>query len=180
MEGYRLPMTSKPDGAVHGPVRGYWFDEFEVGQVFESPGRTITETDLVNFSGLSGDYTPVHTDAEYARRMPFRRRIAHGMLVSSIASGLGTRTGVLEGTIAALEGVTIRWKAPVFPGDTIRLRLEVGELDPEPSRRSGRIVFQTSILNQKDQVVSEGAWHTIMLRERRARTPILETGAKEE
>ena len=170
---------TKHAGGERGAVRGYWFDEFEVGQCFESPGRTITETDLVNFAGLSGDYTPVHTDAEYARRMPFRRRIAHGMLVQSIATGLGTRTGVLEGTIAALTRVTIDWKAPVFPGDTVRLRLEVGELDEKPSKRSGKVVFKTFVLNQKDQVVSEGSWHALMLRERRRGNVVVEASAKE-
>ncbi len=167
-------------GGDRGPVRGYWFDEFEVGQSFVSPGRTITETDLVNFAGLSGDYTPVHTDAEYARRMPFRKRIAHGMLVQSIATGLGTRIGVFEGTIAALTGVNIEWKAPVFPGDTVRLRLDVGEIDEQPSKRSGKVAFRTFVLNQKDQVVSEGSWNTLMLREPRRRAVVLETGAEEQ
>lgn len=165
-------MTS--DGTLRGRVtQGLWFDQFEIGEIFESPGRTITETDIVQFAGLSGDYTPVHTDAEYAARMPFRRRIAHGMLVQSIATGLGTRTGVLEGTIAALARVTVDLKSPVFPGDTIRLRLSVEEKDPKPSRRSGKIVFGTRILNQRDQMVSTGTWHAIMLREtRRPRSPL--------
>ncbi|MEW6073012.1 MAG: MaoC/PaaZ C-terminal domain-containing protein [Planctomycetota bacterium] len=161
------------------PGRGYWFEELAVGQVFDSPGRTITETDVVNFAGLSGDYTPVHTDAEYARRMPFRRRIAHGMLVQSIATGLGTRTGVLEGTIAAISGVTIDWKAPVFPGDTIRLRLEVAELGASPAKRTGRVVYRAHVLNQRDQVVSEGTWSAIMLRAPRAAARPIETVAGE-
>jgi len=144
--------------------RGLWFEEFEVGLVVESPGRTITEADLASFAGLSGDHTQLHTDEEFCRRTPFRRRIAHGMLVQSIATGLGTRTGVFEGTIQALSDMTIHWRAPVFPGDTIRLQLVVDSLDPAPSRRSGLVVFAASVRNQDDKVVCDGEWHTRMLR----------------
>ena len=171
---------NRTDRMPSGAVRGYWFEEFERGQVFESPGRTITEADVVNFAGLSGDYTAVHTDAEYARRMPFRRRIAHGMLVQSIATGLATRTGVLEGTIAAISGVTIEWKSPVFPGDTVHLRLEVADVDAAPSKRNGRVVFHATVLNQRDQVVTEGTWNAIMMRENRMAHTFVETGADEE
>jgi acyl dehydratase len=146
--------------------RGLWFDEFEPGLTVESPGRTIQESDLAAFAGLSGDHTQLHTDEEYCRRTPFRRRIAHGMLVQSVATGLGVRTGVFEGTIQALSDMTIHWRAPVFPGDTIRLVLVVDRIDPDPSRRSGLVVFRASVLNQEDKLVCEGEWHTRMLRDR--------------
>ncbi len=144
--------------------RGLWFDEFEPGLSVTSPGRTVVEADLVAFAGLSGDHTQLHTDVEFCRRTPFRRPIAHGMLVQSIATGLGVRTGVFEGTIQALSDMTIHWRAPVFPGDTIRLQLVVERVDAEPSRRSGLVVFQATVLNQDDKVVCEGEWHTRMLR----------------
>lgn len=149
--------------------RGLWFDELPVGLVIESPGRTVTEADIVGFAGLSGDFVPLHTDEEFAKRTAFRGRIAHGMLVQAIATGLGTRTGVFEGTIGALSAMTIRWKAPVYPGDTVRLVLEVIGVDPEPSRRSGRVTFGARVLNQEQKVVMEGEWETLMLRERPAR-----------
>jgi acyl dehydratase len=143
---------------------GLWFDELEPGLRVVSPGRTVTESDLVQFAGLSGDHTQLHTDEEYCRTTPFRRRIAHGMLVQAIATGLGARTGIYEGTIQALSDMTIRWRAPVFPGDTIRLELVVERIDPEPSRRSGLVIFAARVLNQDDKVVSEGEWSTRMLR----------------
>lgn len=146
-------------------VHGLWFDEFQQGQVFESPGRTITEADIVNFAGLSGDFTSLHTDEVFARGTPFRRRVAHGMLVQAIVTGLGARTGIFEGTIAALSDMVIHWKVPVFPGDTVRLRLRVEELDAAPSKRSGRVRFLAWILNQDDQVVIDGEWCTLMMRE---------------
>jgi 3-hydroxybutyryl-CoA dehydratase len=150
--------------------RGLWFDEFEPGLVVESPGRTVTEADLVSFAGLSGDHTQLHTDEAYCQRTPFRTRIAHGMLVQSIATGLGVRTGVFEGTIQALSDMTIHWRSPVMPGDTIRLVLKVARVDDEPSRRSGAIVFEARVLNQDDKLVSEGEWTTRMLREKAPKT----------
>ena len=162
--------NSPPPNQDAGPAlrRGLWFDEFTLGLTIESPGRTVTEADLVNFAGLSGDFTALHTDEEFARRTAFRRRIAHGMLVQSIATGLGVRSGLFEGTIAALAGMTIQWRAPVFPGDTIRLRLVVRELDPEPSKRSGKVFFDAQVYNQDEKLVSEGVWETLILRDRAA------------
>lgn len=147
--------------------RGLWFDELEVGQTFASSARTITEADVSHFAGLSGDFTPLHTDATFARRTPFRQRIAHGMLIQSIATGLGTRIGIFEGTIAAFAGQTSRWLHPVLFGDTIRVEIEVAEVDPEPSRRSGHVHFAIRIFNQDDKLVADGTWDTLMMREKR-------------
>lgn len=152
------------------PGRGMWFDEFRRGQVFESPGRTVTEADVVNFAGLSGDFTALHTDEVFARGSAFRRRVAHGMLVQAIATGLGVRTGIFEGTIVALSDMVIHWRTPVFPGDTVRLRLQVEEVDAAPAKRSGRVRFAAWVRNQQDQVVIDGEWCTLMMRERGART----------
>lgn len=144
---------------------GLWFEDFRLGMLIESEARTITEADIVNFAGVSGDFLPLHTNEEYAKKTPFRRRIAHGMLIQSVATGLCARTGVFEGTIAALTGMTIRWLQPVYPGDTIRLVLEVSELDPKPSRRRGRVLLLCRIMNQSDKLVAEGDWDTLMLRD---------------
>jgi len=148
-------------------VRGRWYDELEPGESFHSPGRTLTEADLVNFAGLSGDYTALHTDEAFASRTPFRTRIAHGMLVQSIATGLAARTGIFEGTIAALPAMSIEWRTPAVPGDTLRLELEVVSRG-EPSRRSGEVHFRAIVRNQRDQVVTEGTWRCLMLRDREA------------
>ena len=136
-----------------------------MGLVIRTGGRTVTEADVVAFAGLSGDFTRLHIDAEYCAGTPFRRPIAHGLLVQSIASGLGNQSGAFEGTLQALSDMLIHWRAPVFPGDTIRLELEVIRLDPEPKRRSGAVVFEARVKNQEDRVVCDGEWHTRILRE---------------
>ena len=156
--------------APPGPLaRGLWFEDFELGRVIESARRTVTEADIVAFAGLSGDFNPLHTDDVYARRTPFRGRIAHGLLVQSIASGLANQTGVFDGTIAALAEMVIRYRAPVRPGDTIRIRLTVTSKESEPSPRRGWVRFETLVSNQTDEVVIEGEWNTILLRRRTRR-----------
>ena len=101
-------------------IRGLYFEEFEVGMTIVSAGRTITETDIVMFAGLSGDFTQIHTDAEYSRSSLAGQRVAHGLLILSIASGLAVRTGFMEGTVQLFREVD-EWKfiKPVFIGDTI-------------------------------------------------------------
>ena len=103
-------------------MRGKYFDEFEVGMNFVSPGRTVTESDIVSFAGLSGDYTQIHTDAEFSKTTPVGQRVAHGLLGLSIASGLAVRTGVLEGTVIAFREI-VEWKfvKTIFIGDTVRV-----------------------------------------------------------
>ena len=151
--------------------RGKWFDEFVLGQIFHSAARTVTEADITAFAGLSGDFNPLHTDAEFAAKTPFRSRIAHGLLVQSIASGLANQTALFEGTIAALQEMTIRFRAPVFPGDTIRMELEVIEIEPEPAPRRGWVRFAARVRNQRAEIVVEGEWLTLMQRQRTRRSP---------
>ena len=83
------------------PVRGMYFEEFQVGQEVITSGRTITETDIVNFAGLSGDFNFIHTNAVAAQATPFGQRVAHGMLVASIATGLAVQQGFIDGTTLA-------------------------------------------------------------------------------
>ena len=146
------------------PGRGLLFDQFEPGQVYVSPRRTMTETDLVAFAGLSGDYNPLHTDEEFARSTPFRGRVAHGLLIQSVASGLAHQTAIFDGTIVAVQEMLIRYRAPVFPGDTIHIELRVLAVEPEPSPRRGWVRFETRILNQEGALVCDGEWLTLMHR----------------
>src|SRR5512147_2086375 len=90
-------------------TRGLYFEEFEVGQRVSSLGRTVSESDIFTFAGLSGDYNQIHTDAEFSKNTPFGQRVAHGLLGLSIASGLAMRTGVLEGTVLAFREIN-EWK----------------------------------------------------------------------
>src|SRR5215471_15513707 len=111
--GYLLRMPD-PAEASPAPARGLTFDEIDVGRRFVSHGRTITEADVVHFAGISGDYNPLHLDAEYAAGTVFRGRIAHGLLVQAVASGLAWQLGIFDGTIAALKEMVIRFQAPVM------------------------------------------------------------------
>ncbi|MEX1023803.1 MAG: MaoC/PaaZ C-terminal domain-containing protein [Planctomycetota bacterium] len=168
MTGERVRSGDEVRPRQPGPQqqRGLWFDEFRAGQTFVSPGRTITEADVVNFAALSGDWNPMHTDATFARRTPFRQRVAHGMLVESVATGLGVRTGIFDGTIAALTDMVIHWRNPCLIGDTVTLELEVAAVDAQPSRRSGKIHFLAVIRNQDGKVLIDGEWWTLMNRDR--------------
>ncbi|MCE9533697.1 MAG: MaoC family dehydratase N-terminal domain-containing protein, partial [Planctomycetes bacterium] len=104
----------------------YFFDDLEIGQDWESQARTVTETDIVNFAGLSGDFNPIHMDHEYAKTTPYRQPIAHGLLVFSIGSGLAVACPAVR-TIAFVQVSEWNFRGPVFIGDTIRIRSRVLE-----------------------------------------------------
>src|SRR3954453_23083895 len=108
------------------PAIFLYFDDVEVGQEWESQGRTVTEADIVNFAGLSGDFNPIHTDHEFAKTTPFRKPIAHGVLVWAIGSGLGVNYPPMR-TLAFLSIREWEFKGPVFIGDTVRVRPKVVE-----------------------------------------------------
>ena len=143
--------------------RGRYFEEFDVGQRITTPTRTITEADIVNFAGLSGDYTLIHTDAVYAQSTPSGQRIAHGLLVLSIASGLATRTGIIEGTVLVWRDIE-NWKfiQPVFIGDTVRVQLEVTGTKPFPRLGGGMVNLELRVQNQDDEVVMKGTWSILI------------------
>jgi acyl dehydratase len=142
--------------------RGLYFEEFELGTEMTSPGRTITEADVVNFAGVSGDYTQLHTDEEFARHTPFGRRIAHGMLVLSIATGLAARLGFIEGTALAFRELSWKFSLPVFMGDTVYLKARCRELKPMPRLGGGLVVFDASMINQEGKTVQRGEWHMLV------------------
>jgi len=142
--------------------RGRYFEEFEIGDVIETPPRTITETDVVLFAGLSGDYNQLHTDAEFGKETPFGERIAHGLLVLSIVSGLATRPGFVEGTILAFRGLEWKFSRPVKFNDTIHARFEVKEKKRTPRLGGGIVTLKVSVVNQRDELVQKGTWSAII------------------
>jgi 3-hydroxybutyryl-CoA dehydratase len=142
--------------------RGMYFEEFEIGTEVVSPGRTITETDVVTFAGLSGDYTQLHTDEEFAKGTLFGRRIAHGALVLSIATGLAARLGFIEGTALAFRELTWKYSQPVYLGDTIHLKARCKELKPMPRLGGGLVVFEAFVINQEGKIVQKGEWHLLI------------------
>lgn len=130
-----------------------YFEDYAVDAVTVSRGRTITEADIVNFAGLSGDFVELHTNAEYAKSGPFGRRIAHGALIFSISTGLLVQMPGDPEAIVAFYGVDkMRFVAPVFIGDTIHLSRRVLEKQLKNAER-GVIAFENTVLNQDSKPV---------------------------
>ena len=146
---------------------GMYFSEFQDGAVFETRRRTITEADVVAFAGISGDFNPLHTDEVFAASTPFGRRVAHGMLSVSVATGLANQLGIFEGTTIGLLNISTDFKAPVFFGDSILLRLTVAALQPSSKGGRGVVKFRAELVNQKGEAVTDGSW-SVMLRDKPA------------
>ena len=142
--------------------RGLTFDEFKVGDVHETASRTLTEADVVSFAGISGDFNPLHTNEEFGKKLPFGGRIAHGMLVASVATGLANQLGIFEGTSLAVLGMEISWPAPTKFGDTIRLVLTVTEMKESSKGDKGVITYRAEVKNQRDETVMDGNWKVLM------------------
>lgn len=144
--------------------RGMYFEEFEAGQKLVTEGRTITESDIVAFAGVSGDFNTIHTDAVYAAGTPFGQRIAHGLLVTSIASGLMVRSGMMDGTILAFREIN-EWKfgKPVFIGDTIRAEIEISETKSLPRLGGGSVTLTVNVKNHRDESAMKGVWVVLVM-----------------
>jgi acyl dehydratase len=136
----------------------HYFEDFEEGQTFESVGRTVTEADFVVHSALSGDWTELHTNKEYAEDGPFGERIAHGPMTFVQATGFVYRTGIVERTAFAFLGMNyMDLPNPVYIGDTLSLEIEVTETKDLSSREdAGLVVLDTEMTNQDDTVVFQG------------------------
>jgi 3-hydroxybutyryl-CoA dehydratase len=144
-------------------TRGAYFEEFEVGQRILTPARTITEADIQQFAGLSGDYNPIHTNAVVAQSTTFGARVAHGLLIMAIASGLADRTGFIEGTAIAFREI-LDWKfsLPVFIGDTVHVMLEVEETKALPRLGGGAVIIALRVINQEEKAVMRGRWSVLI------------------
>lgn len=141
------------------PRLGYRYDDLFVGMRFRSPGRTITDADLVGFAGLTGDYSELHTSDVYAQSSQFGRKVAHGMLGLAYAHGLmWARTGELRETAIAFLGID-GWKflGPIFVGDTIFVDYELAELRDSRSRPTQAIAtFEVKVVKQDGSIVQQG------------------------
>lgn len=140
------------------PMTGQYFDDYTVGQTFDTHGRTLTETDLVNFCGIIGDYEPPHADETFVRSTPIGRRVMQGCLVTTAAEGLMTRSGLFDGTAITLLASSWEYRSPVFIGDTVRARLEVKEVRKSSKGGRGVVTFTTKILNQDSKEVVTGTY----------------------
>ena len=138
--------------------RGRFFEQFEVGQKLVTAARTITEADIVNFAGMTGDYNQIHTDAEFAAKDTFGQRVAHGLLVQSIATGLAVQSGIIEGTVLAFRELSAKFSLPVFIGDTVHVELEITETKALRRLGGGNINMKYGVYNQHGKAVQRGDW----------------------
>lgn len=138
-----------------------YYDDVEVGQEWVSSGRTVTEADVVNFAGVSGDFNPIHMDHEFAKTTPFRRPIAHGLLVFAIGSGLGVNCPLMR-TMAFIQVRDWNFRDPVFIGDTVRLKSRLVEKTPRGRGRRAELVWYRGVINQDGKVVQEGHLVTLV------------------
>ena len=144
---------------------GRYFEEFSVGEEILSPGRTITEADVVNFAGLSGDFNPLHTDEEYAKKTIFGKRIAHGLLGLAVTSGLRARTGIFDGTGLAFLDLQLSFKGAIYIGDTLTVKMTVKEKKDGKKNDRGIIIMDVCLVNQNGDVVQQGE-HKVMVARR--------------
>jgi acyl dehydratase len=145
-------------------VREQFFEDYEVGAVRETFGRTVTEADIVLHAGQSGDFFPHHMDAEWCRTQPFGQRIAHGTLTFAI--GIGLTAQVINPRAFTYGYERLRFPAPVHIGDTLRTRVTVARKEDDAKRPAyGRVVERCETLNQRGQTVM--SCEHILLVERR-------------
>lgn len=141
-----------------------YFEDIEIGDTERSiSGRTITETDVVNFAMFSGDWNPLHTDEEFAKKTPFEQRIAHGMLGLAVSTGM-RRDAPLPHIMAFLH-VSVDFKKPIFIGDTVRVEAEVVEKRETKKVDRGIVIYARRLVNQRDEVVQDARF-TLMIRRR--------------
>jgi len=138
-----------------------YFDDLTVDQEWESGGRTVTEADIVNFAGFSGDFNAIHIDHVYAATTPYRKPIAHGFGVFCIASGLAVLSPATR-TIALLEVRNWQFKLPVFAGDTVHIKARVISKTIKGRGRRGEVVWQRDIYNQDGKIVQQGQVYTLV------------------
>jgi acyl dehydratase len=138
--------------------RGRFFEQYALGDAVTSAGRTVTEADIVHFAGLSGDFNPIHVDAEASRVGVFGRRIAHGLLGLAIASGLLAQLGFMEGAVLAFREMTWKFSLPIFIGDTIHARATVVERKAVQRLGGGLVTFEVEVINQEGRTAQSGKW----------------------
>lgn len=144
-----------------GPL-GLYYEEITLGMKMRTRGRTITETDIVSFAALTGDYNPMHTNAEYMKNHPMGQRVAHGMLTLSYAVGQMYQLGFLERTTLAFRGLEMKFSLPVFIGDTIHVELDVIETRDMKRLGGGSVTCDVKIVNQDGKTVQSGTMTLLM------------------
>ena len=135
--------------------RGLFLEDFEIGKTYCSPARTVTEADVTNFAGLSGDFNPLHTDEEFAKQNLFGTRIAHGALGFIISTGLSNQMGIYEGTTIAFMECTVKYPAPLKIGDTVHAVIVPTEVKHSSKPGKGILKQNLKLINQDGVTVME-------------------------
>ena len=147
--------------------RGRYWDDFKIGEALVTGRRTVDGGDVSRFAGLTGDFNPLHTDAEYAKTTPFGARVAHGILTLAVSNGQQNLAGWFEGTTLALLGLDrVRFTAPVRFGDTVHTEMTVKECRASSKPDRGVVTFDVAVKNQHGETVC--SYETSVLMRRRA------------
>jgi 3-hydroxybutyryl-CoA dehydratase len=140
-----------------------FYEDLNVGDEDQSTGRTVTETDVVSFAGLSGDFNNMHIDEEFAKKTVFGTRVAHGLCVLSIASGLWFTMPRLA-TIAFMGLEDWRFSDAVKFGDTIHITRKLVEKREHKRPNMGFLIFEVNVHNQENKIVQKGKWVILVQR----------------
>jgi len=143
---------------------GRFYEEFEIGQRFETPRRTVIEADIGSFAGLTADFNPLHMDELFAAQSDFKGRISHGPMIVGMAFGLASRANVMDGTVLALLEIGWKFIKPVRPGDTISAVFTV--LDKRETRAPDRgvVTLQIDVLIQHGEIAQTGTAKALIRR----------------
>ena len=144
--------------------RGKYFEELIPGDEYVTVSRTLFQTDINSYAGLTGDWNPMHTDAEFAGQSQFGQIIAHGPLVFAMANGLIARLGIFDETAIAYLEAFHKCTLPTFVGNTIHLRIKVIDRKESAKKDRGIVSFKIEVVNQKDEVVQYQDWKMLMKR----------------
>lgn len=146
-------------------MSGMYFEDFSPGQRFVSAGRTITEADLTMFSMLSGDWHPIHADAEFCKTTRYGARLVHGALGIAIATGMMHELGIFKDSAVAMLSLR-EWAftRPIFVNDTLHLELEIIGVEAGKSGTVGSVDRRLRLVNQKGEIVQDGLTAVLVLK----------------
>lgn len=137
-----------------------YLEDLAIGRIWTSNARTITETDIVSFAGMTGDYDPLHVDHEYARQTPYGKPIAHGLLGLSLMAGLSSNAPRVR-TLALVKVSEWQFQCPIYIGDTVHAVTQVESISPR-GRRSGEVVWFRRLINQRGECAQSGRIVTLV------------------
>ena len=143
---------------------GRFYEEFEIGQRFETPRRTVVEADIGTFAGVTGDFNPLHMDEAFAAASDFGGRITHGPMVVGMAFGLASRAGLMDGTVLSLLEIAWTFGKPIRPGDTIAAVVTVRDKRTTKKPDRGVVTLQFEVLTQGGEVAQVGTAKVLVRR----------------